>query len=141
MREYLFRGKRKDNGEWVEGSLVFVPDKKFMYGAYIMPELFVVERTDYESMMQGGFYEVYPATVGQYTGLVDKHGKRIFEGDVCRTDDGQVGEVKFVLEHCAFLGYTQNPPAYHCLESDGQMKATEVIGNIHDNPKLLEATT
>ncbi|SBW02438.1 hypothetical protein KL86CLO1_11646 [uncultured Eubacteriales bacterium] len=126
MRECLFRGKRLENGAWVEGYLFCQWERAYILWGTTngIPDM----------------TEVDPATVGQYTGLTDKHGKKIFEGEVCRTDDGEVGEIKFVLEHCAFLGYTKNPPAYHYLESDGKMKATEVIGNIHD-PGLLEATT
>ena len=73
MREILFRGKRADNGEWVEGTL-------YQIGKEQNPFIMLVNRCA-ES------HEVDPATVGQYTGLTDKNGTKIFEGDIVKIKD------------------------------------------------------
>lgn len=73
----------------------------------------------------------------QYTGLKDKDGKEIYEGDILRDEYGS-GKVKWIMEHCAFLVFATNPSRCIAMESDGQLKNTEIIGNIYENPELLE---
>jgi len=141
MREILFRGKRLDNGEWVYGDLSQPqynhPEKSLIY-----------DETAWDN-------EVDPSTVGQYTGLKDKIGKRIFEGDIVRfTSDpirySECGTVVF-RKGCYEIEYLpeySNVPYYHRIGKVGtwrEMNASgtityeyEVIGNIHDNPELLE---
>ena len=116
MREILFRGKRLDNGEWVEGNL-FVSDTDGRTYILAGSRTITIE------------WEVDPSTVGQYTGLKDKNGRRIFDGDILTLRGGRPRVVRF--EDGTFI-----------LEySSIQMRFAnkfEVIGNVHDNPELLE---
>lgn len=75
----------------------------------------------------------------EYTGLKDKNGREIYEGDLLK-DDAGIGEVEWVQEHCAFMIFTREPSFYYHMESDGQLKVSEVIGNIYENPELLHET-
>lgn len=134
MREILFTGKRVDNGEWVEGFYVFVPE-------HYKPEM---SRKSYiVSINNGLFFEVIPETVGQYIGLTDKNGRKIFEGNIVK--DKEVRRIYMIgynedLMKYAFLYYHKELKNIYCggfvSKSDG--KSIEVIGNIHDNPELLE---
>lgn len=143
MREILFRGKRLDNGEWVEGSLVVSAGR-----CYILPGIADFSYGDNGSRVRiGCFIEVAPATVGQYTGLKDKNGQRIFEGDMVAQSwydhgepiDDVLGEVVYCTNDCSFSVMTIEKTI---MESLGHCNAfaweIEVCGNIHDNPKLLE---
>lgn len=124
MREIVFRGKRTDDEGWVEGS--FCP--KNSRGD--IPCIIV-----YNGRMAGHWFEVNPATVGQYTGLTDKNGKKIFEGDIVRCGTGRICKVTFFtspsfsgFDLVAIGGFDSPPPHNWDLFAD-----TEVIGNIHDN--------
>ena len=128
MREILFRGKRIDNGKWVEGFYVEDP----FCDCY---EICDVNSDTYQRE------DVYPSTVGQYTGLKDKNGKRIFEGDICRNT--KTGEIVSVKWHGTMAGFVWNKRKENSHLSDfGELFRVydkyEVIGNIHDNPELME---
>ena len=125
MREILFRGKREHNGVWVEGCLY-----RNLYGNYQIREHKVYDEDVYIDD-----YNIIPETVGQYTGLTDKNGKKIFEGDVCKHRSNYSGEyVISVVTYTdgQFLAMADNNSGFNL--SDG----LEVIGNIHDNPELLK---
>ena len=144
MREILFRGKRLQGGEWVEGyffksdinkkeresgkaTMIFTPDC----------DTFIMVPECHNSFM------VVSDTVGQYTGLKDKHGKRIFEGDILRWtgEDGETGKVIVIFAGGSFLlkcVEVLDAPADPFDEFDRGGQTLEVIGNIHDNPELLK---
>ena len=124
MREILFRGKRKGNGEWVFGDLVHFPD-----------------RTKIDTHKNGQpwrGYDVDPDTVGQFTGLTDKNGKRIFEGDIVRNADGYLfsAQYPFAVKFCD--GNFCGDAGGFVYISGEEFRYCEVIGSIHDNPELLE---
>ena len=129
MREILFRGKRLDNGEWVYGN--FCMDALEETRALCGLDGFIRRyNTDTKRMEM---YEVDRETVGQYTGLVDKNGRRIFEGDIVKSiETKETGVVQFFPEHSAFMVWCKSSNEvgflYECTS------IAEVIGNIHDNP-------
>ena len=151
MREILFRGKRKGTGEWVYGNYAFTDNNSKQH--------FIFQNKAFE-------YEVIHETVGQYTGLEDKNGKKIFDGDIIRYAD--------LYDYNCYLERIDNPEVYdnidlgniwtidevvygikvgypafdlnkHDFEANGLSELSEsgqyfyeVIGNIHDNPELLK---
>ncbi len=137
MRTIKFRGKRIDNGEWIYGS--YVPHYDF-FGT-IKNEM--VDEN-------GNLFEVDPATVGQYTGLNDKNGKGVYEGDIFKDSNGVLRSIFRVPGGLAFednpvaFGYDHRAPVYPyspLAESQNEAwiyQCCEVIGNIHEHPELLE---
>lgn len=154
MREILFRGKLKSNDEWSFGNL------------NVSLRAIVIITPDETPI--GKYEQVIPETVGQYTGLTDKNGKKIFEGDIIRYADND--EYEMYLESIEYpeeyegvdfsrmwtvdevvygdkIGYPAfdlNAHNFDCnglaeLSENGDQWFYEVIGNIHDNPELLEA--
>ena len=121
MREILFRGKRTDCEAWVEGDLIQAFRGNQLSSCSIMPNT----PTAY-------CWKVDPETVGQYTGLTDKNGVRIFEGDIIRFED-DIGYVIYTEDYARFL--VDSPNRYISMDYSSEF---EVIGNIHDNPELLQ---
>jgi uncharacterized phage protein (TIGR01671 family) len=144
MREILFRGKRLDNGEWVEG-----------YYLKAASDFIAVD----DGLVDGHWelHKIDPDTVGQFTCLVDKNGQRIFEGDIMRSDEYPYSSCDEKDNYYAEVCYFDNCPQFGIVTcknplskvrgiSDGigegfedneQGAVFEVIGNIHDNKELL----
>lgn len=119
MREILFRGKRVDNGEWVEGDYA---------KSWLMPRYKFIEDEFDKHIVQ-------PETVGQFTGLIDKNGQKIFEGDLFMN-----GQSLRIIEF-----YNGNFTCIKPDRSEGILLSfivnnpkNTVIGNIHDNPELIK---
>ena len=158
MRDYLFHGKRKDNGEWVEGCGIIATEN--------WVSIFnVIDDID-ENSSEVNEIEILPETVGQYTGLTDKNGVRIFEGDIFKFDD-EVWESSytscgteydsFAVENYGVVGFDEEMARFDFIKykfSENSVEADlhenhtidfsefvcelEIIGNIHDNPELLK---
>lgn len=128
MRENLFRGKRKDNGEWIYGDLRHISDWLGGYNPHI-----VDNRNGRNNSVAG--VEVDPETVGQYIGANDKNHKEIFEGDIVKSCDNFIYEIRWDNQRAMF--YLRNDiihasaDFYHYFASD-----LEIIGNIHDNEMM-----
>lgn len=123
MREILFRGKRVDTDEWVYGVPLFEENR-----CYMIEDLFICD----EYQCTGAVNSIVdPETVGQYTGLTDNNGNKIFEGDIV-SDTVDVYTVVFD-EQCRFMMTGEYDRfLVHCDED------CFVLGNVFDNPELLE---
>lgn len=139
MREILFRGKRVDNGEWIEGNLY----ESKMSGCYILIPQVKVRQKD-GAVIGDTFtvHEVAHETVGQFTGLYDKNGKRIFDGDILseRPDCNKEAYIGYVeWDDKEALWRFRFPDNLEYFAALGTYSTSyKVIGNIHDNPELLE---
>ena len=138
-REILFKAKRKDNSEWVEGYIYELQPCQYMicnekeYGR--SSTLSVLSFFEYCS------HEIDPDTICQYTGLTDKNGRKIWENDILRRDG--YWDIRIEFENGAFMVRNADKVQYinrvACTPiSTFDIKAYEVIGNIFDNAELLE---
>ena len=164
MKEILFRGKRVDNGEWVEGyytelpcgslgATIFSNDDELVCEdttSYII-KVFTKQHTNYSNsnplqVIECEKYEVIPETVGQFTGLTDRNGKKIFEGDIVKEWSSHwktplKTEINIYKVVCEYLGSLQLIRKTEYGENStllNRRSVVEVIGNIYDSPELLE---
>jgi uncharacterized phage protein (TIGR01671 family) len=150
MREIKFRGKRKDTGEWVFGNYI----KRNLDG---IPQYYIYDNQWDETEIDGYcddddakiylkdcFIEVIPETVGQFTGKQDRNSSDVFDGDIVKPQTTklytptkeEIGAVYWDEKEAGFM--------IHWLDDDSRLgiseffRGVEIIGNIHDNPELLE---
>lgn len=130
-REILFRGNRTDNGKWVEGHLIVFPKSK-------ITKIMVWNAAD----LDFDAIEVRPESVGQFTGKTDKNGKRIFGGDIAKytKKDGTTAFYEVVWDNELFAPMFQLIGSCSGVFVAGMNERVEIIGNIHDNPELLNGT-
>lgn len=151
MKEILFRGKRVDNGEWVEGNYY----ESKISGCFILSPKIKVRKKD-GVVVNDSFevFEVIPEIVEQFTGLTDKNGKKIFDGDIISAITLDTGNEQTAVVCFGNFIDENNGDEYigFFIEFDG-IKTTitqlameecknriEVIGNIYDNPEPLEVS-
>ena len=120
-----FRGKRLTDGKWIYGDFFRNRRKAFI----------TTDEIVCNPLASPSDYEVAPDTVSQFTGLCDREGKEIFEGDIVRTSVSKNGIalVEWHCEHAAFVVHMKGSDQWYHL-----YKGYEKIGNIHDTPSLLE---
>lgn len=132
MREILFRGKLKNYSEWVEGWFVGKSRKAPYNPPKEKPQ--IIDQDLYS-------YEVIPETVGQYTGIEDRNGNKIFEGDIVSFK--RVNALGYTTERVGEVKYYSKLPIFYIFANTGDAwdwcdcENIKVIGNIHDNPELL----
>ena len=146
MREILFRGKRMDSGQWVEAASILSANDGLVKEIYLSAKSGAVLHVDADgnpvavsAAPHALFYRVDPDTLGRYTGLTDKNGRKIFEDDVCRFygDEGYADYAVFWDgNNSGWVVRQIDLDALDVLDSYFA-ECCEVIGNIHDNPELL----
>jgi uncharacterized phage protein (TIGR01671 family) len=131
MRNIKFRGKRKDNGEWVTGYLCENVFDKLMIQVVTITQLQRLHDT----------FEIIPETVGQFTGLMDKNGKELYESDIVLWD-GFKAIIEWLPRMAGYYAMWKGEGVhFHDMQqivpAHGGLRHIEIIGNIHDNSDLL----
>lgn len=133
MREILFKAKRIDNGEWVEGCYVTSDGKSFICMDIVQHYCVIALR----------WFEIDPETLCQFTGLCDKNGKKIWENDICDRKEKYPEVVKmtngdWTLDYSYAIGRDYGNGYCNLGFYVNERKCVEVIGNIFDHPELLQ---
>lgn len=142
MREILFKAKRVKNGEWIEGSLIDL-DIDSGY-CYIVPPYKQASTLPIGFLITDGMELVIPETLCQFTGLCDKNGNKIWENDIFQYTDETMVNQKDLIEynetHASFvrLRNTEKLGLRYLWIDEATCNHGEVIGNIFDNPELLQ---
>lgn len=123
MRDIIFRGKREDNGEWINESETYIKDGD---GTWLCDE-------------SNDVVKVLPETVGQFTGLTDKNGRKVFEGDIVERGD-RIWIIEYDVKYAQFVMKTFTERGVFWTRSFDLIPSEwcEVIGNIYDNPELMK---
>lgn len=130
MRKIEFRGKTVDGGEWIYGDLIQMDDECYIqYTEY-------VSQGEWDSSYTDCVGEVVDTeTVGQYTGLTDKNGTKIFEGDIIKINEQYTRVVRYSEVKASFVTCDENQWLGYLKDYN---KPIRVIGNIYDNPEILK---
>lgn len=146
MNKYLFRGIRKDNGKWIEGGYCYCNNKSYI----VIATRYIPDTRDWDTanyyeenpVYEPTFIEVYTKTVGQWTGLTDKNGIKIFKGDICQTKGyALIDSDPFIIVWEDYYNgwYWQDieTPRDTDMLTKTVAELTEVVGNIYGNTELL----
>lgn len=148
-REIKFKGRRTDTGEWIYGNLT-IPDMLFKGGAYICSSTTFgdvapgfEDGDDFDEIRKNGcaighFHKVDVESVAQFTGLQDKNGQEIYEGDILKIDEGDPVTVSYENTYASFGIYRKGWAFLHYFHEAVEPEDCEVIGNIFDNPELIK---
>lgn len=152
MKDILFRGKSivadspNTPGHWLEGC--YISRLLDFEDGKLVIEHNIIERSSYINNYLDMCTEVWPETVGQFTGLLDKNGRKIFEGDIVKTKYGRLCTVIWFSspsENCWDLEIVNTVENLSTMCPDAgdlfEQKNLEVVGNIHDNPELSKSST
>lgn len=159
MREILFKAKRVDNGEWVEGNLI-ISHRNHVDKNFKCVEYYILNDDYLNGEFIGFKIKVIPKTVSQFTGLTDKNGVKIFENDIVEhieefDRETEFGEIRRWTENKRYIViYDLEEADYKATNGEKEYKGNytylgqykkeednvEIIGNIFDNPELLEAS-